>query len=136
MRWRVFDKCGNFTDCIFKVTVIDEVPPVAVCDQFTKVSIGSNGIGEVAAFTFDDISNDNCEIVKYQARKMTNKCTTGTTTIFRDSVVFCCAEVGTSIMVEMRVTDKSGNHNTCMVEIKSGRQITPIHYASVRLTLL
>lgn len=123
--WRVWDECGNYTECIFSVTVRDEVPPVAVCDQFTKVSIGSNGFGEVAAFTFDDISNDNCEIVRYQARKMTNKCLGGTSTQFRDTILFCCDEVGTSIMVEFRVTDRSGNSNTCMVEVKVEDKLPP-----------
>ncbi|MBK8699591.1 MAG: T9SS type A sorting domain-containing protein [Saprospiraceae bacterium] len=125
LMWRVWDQCGNFSECIYKVTVRDEVPPVAVCDQFTKVSVGSNGIGKVAAFTFDDISNDNCEIVNYTARKMTNKCALGTTSTFRDTIVFCCEEVGTSIMVEFRVTDKAGNRNTCMVEVKVEDKLPP-----------
>lgn len=123
--WRVWDECGNYSECIHVVVIRDEVPPVAVCDQFTKVSIGSNGFGEVAAFTFDDLSNDNCEIVRYQARKMTNKCLGGTSTVFRDTILFCCEEVGTTIMVEFRVTDRSGNSNTCMVEIKVEDKLPP-----------
>ncbi len=126
IRWRVIDECGNDSECTFKVTVRDEVPPVAVCDQFTKVSIGSFKYSKVAAITFDDLSNDNCEIVRWDARKMTNKCPQVTNnSAFRDSVIFCCEEVNTSVMVEFRVTDKSGNSNTCMVEVKVEDKLPP-----------
>lgn len=123
--WRVWDECKNYTECIFNVVIRDEVPPVAVCDQFTKVSLGSAGIAEVSAFSFDDLSNDNCEIAGFKARKMTNKCVGGNTSIFRDSVIFCCEEVGTSVMVEMLVIDRSGNSNSCMVEVKVEDKLPP-----------
>lgn len=123
VRWVLTDDCHNKTECIHEVEVIDEIPPIAVCDQFTKVSIGAYGIADVEAYTFDDISNDNCGIEKFEARKMTNKC--GGTNIFRDYVTFCCAEVGDSIQVEMRVTDISGNSNTCMVWVKIDDKLPP-----------
>jgi subtilisin-like proprotein convertase family protein len=126
VRWRVEDECKNTGECIFKVTVRDEVPPVAVCDQFTKVSIGSYQYSKVAAITFDDGSNDNCEIVKWDARKMTNKCPQVTNnSVFTDSLIFCCEEVNSTIMVEFRVTDNSNNRNTCMVEIKVEDKLPP-----------
>lgn len=126
VRWRVVDECGNASECLFKVTIVDLVPPVAVCDQFTKVSIGSYKYSKVAALTFDDGSNDNCEIVKWEARKMVNKCPQETNNaLFRDSIIFCCEEVNTSIMVEFRVTDRSNNSNTCMVEIKVEDKLPP-----------
>ena len=125
IKWIVIDNCGNRSTCTSMVTVADFVPPVAVCDQFTKVSIGSDGFAEVDAFTFDDGSHDNCALDKYEARKMTNKCTGGTTTQFREKILFCCMEVGTTIMVEFRVTDVSGNSNTCMVEIKVEDKLPP-----------
>ncbi len=126
VQWRVVDECGNSSECTFKVTIVDLVPPVAVCDQFTKVSIGSYKYSKVAALTFDDLSNDNCEIVKWEARKMVNKCPQVTNNnVFRDSIIFCCEEVNTSIMVEFRVTDKSNNSNTCMVEIKVEDKLPP-----------
>ncbi len=126
IKWRVIDECGNDSECYFKVTVLDLVPPVAVCDQFTKVSIGSYKYSKVAALTFDDGSNDNCEIVKWEARKMVNKCPQETNnSLFRDSILFCCEEVNTSIMVEFRVTDRSNNSNTCMVEIKVEDKLPP-----------
>lgn len=109
------DDCGNMSECTFKITVEDQVPPVAVCDQFTNVSIGSDGTAIVDAVTFDDYSYDNCEIDYFKARKMTNTCSAGNTA-FSEKIVFCCEEVGTSVMVAFQVTDKRGLSNTCMVE--------------------
>ncbi len=62
------DCCGNITEEIIELCVIDDVPPVAVCDQHTVVSmtrtgnISSNNLGftKVFAHTFDDGSFDNC----------------------------------------------------------------------------
>lgn len=124
IRYTATDDCGNMSNCEYRVTVIDEVPPVAVCDQFTNVSVGSDGKAWVDALTFDDYSYDNCELVDYQVRKMTNSCS-GTNTSFGPKVLFCCDEVGKSIMVAFQVTDKSGNKNTCMVEAKIEDKLPP-----------
>jgi subtilisin-like proprotein convertase family protein len=131
IKWRVDDECGNFTECTYFVRVEDKTPPVAVCDQFTKVSIGSNKLAYVSAFTFDDGSYDNCELRDLKVAKMTDKCAANpaysltSQTVFRDSVVFCCEEVNTNIMVQLRVTDRSGNSNTCMVEIRVEDKLPP-----------
>jgi subtilisin-like proprotein convertase family protein len=124
LKWTITDECGQTTDSIFQVTVEDKVPPVAVCDEFTVVGIGSDGIARVPAITFDDLSYDNCEIIKYEARKMVDRCGISTR-IFRDNITFCCAEIGTSIMVEFRVVDSSNNSNTCMVEVKVEDKLPP-----------
>jgi subtilisin-like proprotein convertase family protein len=123
VRWRVEDECGNVSVCTYRIEVKDLVPPVAICDQFTKVSIGSNKLAYVAASTFDDGSLDNCGIVKMEVRKMTDRCFGNTN--FRDSAVFCCTEVNSTIMVELRVSDASGNRNTCMVEIRVEDKLPP-----------
>ncbi len=126
VKYEATDDCGNTSECIQLVTVVDEVPPVAVCDQFTNVSLGSDGYAWVDAITFDDLSHDNCELVDYKVRKMTNECDGhGSQTTFRDKILFCCEEMGTSIMVALQVTDKSGNQNTCMVEAKIEDKLPP-----------
>ena len=44
----------------------------------------------------------------------------------RPYVPFACCDVGADpIMIEVRVTDESGNHNTCMVEIEVQDKIGP-----------
>ncbi len=123
-KWRVHDQCDNFTDEYFTITVNDQVNPIAVCDEFTVVSIGSDGYIEVYATTFDDGSLDNCGIVDMQARKMTDACNMGGT-VFDEKVIFCCEEVGETIMVAFEVTDISGNKNTCMVEVEVQDKLPP-----------
>lgn len=124
VKWIVTDECGNVSECIFDVDVVDNVRPTAVCDLFSVVSITGNGRAVVDAATFDDGSFDNCGLLRFDARKMTDKCAFGTT-LFTPTVEFCCEEVNTSIMVEFRVTDLSGNSNTCMVEIRVQDKLPP-----------
>lgn len=124
IKWTVTDECGNVSECVIKVHVEDKVRPNAVCDQYTVTSITGNKKAVVDAFTFDDGSVDNCGIIKYEARKMTDKCGFGTAN-FTPTVEFCCEEVNTSVMVEMRVTDIYGNSNTCMVEVKVQDKLPP-----------
>lgn len=125
IRYEVVDQCGNKTACFTEIDVEDNVPPVAVCLEFSTVSIGGDGTAKVYAGSFDNGSWDNCGDVELLARKMTNKCPLGTTTEFREYVEFCCDEVGSNIMVELKVTDRFGNMNTCMVEIRVVDKLPP-----------
>lgn len=124
IRWIVTDSCGNTSSCSYEVFVEDDDRPNAVCDIYTVASITGGGKAVVYAETFDDGSTDNCGILKFEARKMTDKCNFGTST-FTPFVEFCCDEVNTSVMVEMRVTDVHGNSNTCMVEVKVNDKLPP-----------
>ncbi|MEO1625570.1 MAG: hypothetical protein AAFV25_10480, partial [Bacteroidota bacterium] len=62
------DCCGNRGSSTIQLTVVDEIPPVAVCDQNTVVGLTANsnpddpnnGTSKVFATTFDDGSFDNC----------------------------------------------------------------------------
>lgn len=124
VRWTLRDECNNESHCIYKLTVRDEIAPVAICRQFTTVSIGANGGAWIPARNFDDRSYDNCGIVKWEARKMTNICDT-INPDFADKIYFCCKEVGTRVMVSFRVTDASGNSNICMVEVRVEDKLPP-----------
>ncbi len=71
--WTVTDLCGNSSSCSFTITVVDNVAPVANCDQHTIVSLtndGPGGITLVPAPVFDDGSYDNCGPVTFRARRM------------------------------------------------------------------
>jgi hypothetical protein len=73
MTWIVSDECGNSNSCSFKITVVDDVVPVANCDAHTIVSLtndGPGGITLVPATVFDDGSYDNCGPVTFRARRM------------------------------------------------------------------
>jgi hypothetical protein len=124
IRWTVRDECFNESHCTYKVRVRDEIAPVAICRQFTTVSIGAMGGAWIDARNLDEKSYDNCAIVKWEARKMTNICDT-INPEFAEKVFFCCAEVGSRVMVNFRITDASGNSNLCMVEVRVEDKLPP-----------
>ncbi len=149
--WHVEDECGNHTTCSFVISVIDDVVPVANCDEHTVVSLtndGPYGITLVPAHVFDDGSYDNCGPVTFRVRRM-DSCidfdwtTEGACvddipggippvnsrdrgTVHRPCVPFACCDVGAGpIMVELEVTDAAGNRNYCMVEAIVQDKISP-----------
>ncbi len=149
--WWVTDECGNRSSCSFYITVIDDVVPVANCDEHTIVSLtndGIEGITLVPASVFDDGSYDNCGPVTFRARRM-DSCidfdwtTEGACiddvpggippvnsrdrgTVHRPCVPFACCDVGAGpIMVELEVTDAAGNKNYCMIEAEVQDKISP-----------
>ncbi len=151
LTWTVSDECGNSSTCSFQITVVDDVVPVANCDQHTIVSLtndGPSGITLVPASVFDDGSYDNCGPVTFRARRM-DSCidfdwtTEGACiddvpggipavnsrdrgTVHRPCVPFACCDVGAGpIMVELEVTDAAGNVNYCMVEATIQDKISP-----------
>ncbi len=123
IEYTVNDVCGNQDACTVEINVKDNINPTAVCDEFTTVSIAADGEAIVKAITFDDLSTDNCGIVKYDARKMVDICSNDTK--FHDELIFCCKEIGTVVMVEFRVTDGAGNKNSCMVEVTVEDKLPP-----------
>ena len=120
------DACGNISSCDYTFTVEDTAPPIAVCDQHTVASIGSDGIAVIDALTFDDGSYDNCSDLTIDVRKLNDSCGNGSNLSFGNSVSFCCNEIGSTIMVEMRVTDALGLTNSCMVEVEVQDKIDPV----------
>lgn len=59
--YAVYDECYNSSTCSVFVEVLDNTPPVAVCDQFTVVSLTTGGKAKVHATSFDDGSYDDCK---------------------------------------------------------------------------
>jgi|GEM_PF-594045 len=57
----VYDECYKSSSCFVSVEVVDNTPPVAICDQFTAVSLTTGGQAVVKATTFDDGSYDDCK---------------------------------------------------------------------------
>ncbi|MFK7774400.1 MAG: HYR domain-containing protein [Saprospiraceae bacterium] len=103
------DDCGNTSSCTFNVIIKDLISPIAICDNPTQVSIGSDGTAKVCALTFDKASTDNCGIDTFLVRRMDDP-------NFTDCVNFDCSDVGDTVMVVLRVLDECGNYNECMVE--------------------
>jgi subtilisin-like proprotein convertase family protein len=120
------DGCGNEGERTLTIIVEDQIAPIAICDEFTIVGIGSDGNASVDAITFDDGSTDNCEIVEMLVRRMDNpNCPGFDATPFGPSVPFTCCDVNTTVIVEFQVTDAAGNVNSCMVEVEVQDKINP-----------
>lgn len=146
MKYIVTDDCGNSTVCTFDITVEDETPPTAVCDEFTQVSLIGNGMAFVNASTFDDGSYDNCSPVFFKVRRMDpNGCQV--VDRFFDQVKFCCEDIGDTITVIFRVYDvpvqagevdldyEEWNSNECMVQVFVDDKIKPVCSAPPHITV-
>lgn len=132
------DDCGNQSDCLFYVFVDDGVPPVAVCDGFTEVSLGADSLDVtmISAKSLDNGSYDNCSpTLWYKAyRAEENDCYD---TVADDFVPFCCSDIGDTIMVGFRVydievdsggydiNDEYGHYNDCMVRVLVSDKLPP-----------
>lgn len=127
------DECGNTTDLFVPVEVIDDLSPVAVCDEITEVSLSSNGEAVISASVFDDGSFDNCCLDEFLVRRMDDPCDVAGNLTFGPSVIFCCADVdqGPKI-VNFRVVDCFGNVNDCMVQVYVTDQLPDRHHLSCR----
>lgn len=109
------------TVCMGTLKVIDNIPPVAICDLDTRVSLGSNGTARVYASAYDDGSYDNCGVQSLLlARMVEGNCPYGVEddTYFRPYVEVCCNDIYSSpIQVRLKVTDYSGNTNECWADL-------------------
>ena len=127
VRYCFVDACGNgpqindatnvdpadFVNCcFFEVQVTDNIPPTAICEGFTKVSLGPDGTVDIPSMTINDNSFDACgSIVDVMARRVMPGC--GMVTTFGNSVRFCCADLGETLSVELKVIDDDGNESAC-----------------------
>ena len=119
------DQCGNTSELTITIEVLDDLGPTAVCDEITQVAIGADGIATVLANTFDDGSNDNCGIDRFEVRRMTDACAIAGNTQFGENVKFCCADIGQTTMVVFRVYDYYDNIGECMVEVLVEDKLAP-----------
>ena len=116
VEYKAIDECNQISTCSYIFKVIDDVKPYMICDQHTKVNLGSSGEIRLEPSNVDDGSYDNCGIVNWEIRKMTYACDSGYFE-FGPYVEFCCDESGDTLMVEMKAYDAAGNFNSCMVEV-------------------
>lgn len=123
------DDCNNSTSCTYRVTVRDNVPPIAVCAGLKRVSLGIDGMAELGAASFDDGSVDNCSIEKFEVSRM------GATVSFASKIKFDCNDSGDTIIVVLRVWDNSNNYNDCMTSVVIEDKLTPILVCPPDITL-
>lgn len=134
VRYTITDACGNVEFCFTEIDVVDDVPPVPVCDEFTVVTLTNNGFAHIFAQTFDDGSHDNCSDVSFEVRRMTPGCGVSTS-VWTPYAEFCCDDIGREVMVSLRVTDESGNSNTCMVIVNVQDKLDPVIICPPNITV-
>ena len=89
------DAAGLTATCTFTVSVVDNVPPVAVCTNFTA-TLDSSGAICVLPILIGNANTDNC----------------GVDTAFVSQCDFDCSNVGANT-VTVTVVDNAGNSTTC-----------------------
>ncbi len=120
VRYIVTDDCGNagITDCIIRVA--DTQEPTAACISDINVSVGGFGRARIYTGMIDIGSYDNCGLDSILVRRQyVIDPITGDTldepiwSDWSDYAVVDCEDVGTTVTVQLRVTDFGGNANVC-----------------------
>jgi|GEM_PF-670197 len=130
----VADSANQVSTCFLEVDIIDTTPPVAVCDEFTAVTLSADGWGRVYGESLDDGSYDYCSDVTFQVRRLeVTDCTDQSLALdghndleYNDFVQLCCADLGTDVMVELLVSDAEGNTSSCMVSVRPQDKTEPV----------
>lgn len=139
-RYKVTDDCGNFVIADAPFCVEDQIAPTAVRDDNLNVSLGGGGFARVFANSFDEGSNDNCGIESMEVRRLVERDPDDCSDVpdyytdWANFVDFTCCDVGT-VIVELRVTDFSGNENVCWSEVLIEDKINPICIAPVNTSI-
>ncbi|MBK7410630.1 MAG: T9SS type A sorting domain-containing protein [Saprospirales bacterium] len=154
VRHLFLDGCGNQSECIYNITVIDKVPPVPICDEITELALTNNGgsgqgCSILPAKDLDDGSYDNCGDVFFYAAKMNPFLTPPYFYQYYKTLEYCCDEIGDNMVVVLvldfdpttipgaTLPDGSvflfpgnpifeGSFNTCMVTVGVTDKIPPV----------
>ncbi len=110
------DNCGNVRDTTIQIKVIDGIPPVAICREFTVVSLNNGVTTTLPADNFDVASRDNCGRVYFKIKRL-EPCSgyESDEDYFNDRINFCCTDIGDTVDVVVRVYDV--NPGAGMVEL-------------------
>ena len=111
------DGCGNMDTCEMKITVVDNIAPIAICMP-KVVALGDDGCAIVSDTAFVGDSFDNCCIDTFFVRIMGDP-------DFGHFVKFDCDDIGDTVFVEFKIVDKSGNENSCMTSVMVQDKIAP-----------
>lgn len=60
--WTATDSCGNMDTCLQLINVMDNVPPVALCNSGISVYLGTPCTATVTTAMLDAGSTDNCQL--------------------------------------------------------------------------
>ena len=105
----VTDDASNVSTCVAEVTVEDDIPPTAVCQDIT-VQLDDTGSATITSADVDGGSNDACGIASLE--------------ISSDDGDWNCDEVGANT-VTLTVTDNNGNQSTCDATVTIEDNVPP-----------
>jgi len=95
------DANGNLSSpCSATITIVDDTPPVVVCQDLALPLDGVTEILTVTADQFVDSSSDNCPSITYLINGMS-------------SMSFSCAQVGTPIAITLEASDGVNTPVSC-----------------------
>ncbi|MBI1225950.1 MAG: HYR domain-containing protein, partial [Bacteroidetes bacterium] len=117
------DVNGNTATCTASVTVVDNLPPTTICQNFS-VSLDPNGLATIAPSDVDNGSSDNC----------------GAPILSISQTSFDCSNIGVN-NVTLTANDASGNASTCtatvavssMLMVNAGSDVTICSGSSTQL---
>ncbi len=121
------DACNNSATTTFSVTVIDAGPPAAICASGIQVSLSAGGTGSVNAAVVDGGSFDNCSPVVLDIGRNDS--------VFTPSIPVSCVDLGTPLLLTLRVTDAAGLENFCEAEVTVRDFLKPQIQCPANLTL-
>lgn len=103
------DGYGNVNSCSFTVTLLDNSPPNAICQNFT-LNLNSTGNGTVTGANVNNGSTDNCGVASLSVFPST----------------FDCSHVGAPQTVALTVTDVNGNTASCNATVTVVDNVAPV----------
>ena len=117
----VTDVNGNENTCTATVTVVDEVAPVAACQENVTVQLDENGLGSLSASVLDNGSSDACGNLTFAMKKSSGH---GVHNHPRPAVNYNCGFVGEHLYT-LVVKDESGNSSTCTATVTVEDNLQP-----------
>lgn len=115
----------------------DITPPTAVCSETVYVSLPTTGPAEIGTFTFNNGSSDDCCLGALELKRVDDgPCDgDGLPDTYAPTITFCCADLGTPVIVSMRVNDCSGNSTECLTTVIVEDKIAPTLTAPANVTV-
>lgn len=102
------DGSGNTSECTANVIIVDETPPIAICNDLT-INLDAQGNAAITPEEVDDGSNDAC----------------GSPSLSLDTSNFLCEDIGNNVVI-LLVNDESNNSATCSATITVEDNIPPV----------
>jgi hypothetical protein len=140
-RYIARDIRGNISMIECPFSVVDDVNPTVVCDDNLVVSVNNTGTARIFAQDVNEGSSDNVGLASIEIRRRFTRDPANCVEVnpyfsnWSNFVEVNCCDVGSVIMVELRVTDVNGNVNTCMSEVTVSDNLRPICQAPAARTI-